>query len=113
MTAPPITPGASRSATHRHTHHAVVAAAVAVLIAAGGYTAAGTFTQDQRSPESRAASSDYVTPGDTVMSELRKSVIGQYGPRQHAPAAAPYVRPSENVMRDLHESMAGQYGSAR
>jgi hypothetical protein len=126
MTAPPITPDAQRSnaarARHRRTRDTAVVASVALLIAAGGYAAANTFGPGPRSPESRAASPDYVRPSDTVMRELRKSVIGQYGARpspptrvarQHAQAAGPYVRPSEKMMRDLHESIAGQYGSAR
>ena len=100
MSASPITSTVSAGAHRHRMRNTAAAAGIAALIAVGGYAATNTFGPDAYDPP--------VTPTDGVMSELQRSVAGQYGS-----ALGEAASPAERVLRELQRSVAGQYGSGR
>ena len=111
MTSQPIAssrpaPSVSGSTRHRRLRTVAGIAAVAALLAAGGYLATTTIGPDAASPP-RATNTEVQTSAQKLR-ELRQGIAGQYGSR---PAADPVVNPSAQTLRELHQSIAGQYGS--
>jgi hypothetical protein len=111
MTSQPIAssrpaPSVSGSARHRRLRTAAAIAAIAALLAAGGYLAATTIGPDTASPP-RGSNTEVHTSAQKLR-DLRTSIAGQYGSR---PAAHPAVNPSAQTLRELRLSIAGQYGS--
>jgi HAMP domain-containing protein len=140
MTTQPIAssrPAASAPgpARQRRIRAAAAIAAVAALIATGGYLAITTSGPDATSPTpapgtevntsaqtlremrqsiagqygNQSAARAVVNPNAPVRRELRDSIAGQYRSR---PAAGTVVNPSAQVRRELRDSIAGQYGPA-
>ena len=108
MTSQPIAssrpaPGPAR---HRRIRTAAAIAAVAALIATGGYLATTTIGPDA-TPPTPAAGTD-VNPSAQTLRELHQSIAGQYGSQ---PATGTAVNPNAQMLRELRESIAGQYGS--
>ena len=99
---------ATGPARHRRIRTAAAIAAVAALIATGGYVATTTIGPDD-TPSTPVTSTD-VNASAQVRRELHQSVAGQYGSR---PTAGAVVNPNTQVRRELHQSIAGQYGPAR
>jgi len=99
---------ATGPARHRRIRTAAAIAAVAALIATGGYVATTTIGPHD-TPSTPVTSTD-VNASAQVRRELHQSVAGQYGSR---PAAGAVVNPNTQVRRELHQSVAGQYGPAR
>ena len=99
-------PSLSGPARHPRLRTAAGIAAVAALLAAGGYLATKTIGPDPASP-SRATNTEVHTSAQKLR-ELSRSIAGQYGSR---PAADPVVNPSAQTLRELRLSIAGQYGS--
>jgi hypothetical protein len=111
MTSQPIAssrpaPSVSGSARHRRLRAAAGIAAVAALLAAGGYLATKTIDPDAAS--SPRATNTEVHTSAQKLDELRRSIAGQYGSQA---AADSVVNPSPQTLRELHHSIAGQYGS--
>jgi hypothetical protein len=101
MSAPLVTSRVS-TGTHRHRmRNTAAAAGIAAVIAVGGFAATHTFGPD--------AYDAPVTPSDRTMSDLQRSVAGQYGPAARSDA----VSAGERVLRELQRSVAGQYGGGR
>jgi hypothetical protein len=100
MTAPLVTSPVSAGAHRHRMRNTAAAAGIAALIAVGGYAATNTFGPDAYDPP--------VGPSDRTMSELQRSVSGQYGP-----ARSDAVTPGERVLQALQRSVAGQYGGGR
>ena len=96
----PSAPGSG----HRRIHAA--AAAVAALIAIGGYLAIATIGPDATPRTARTGTE--VNPSAQALRELHQSVAGQYASRS---AAAAVVNPSAQARREMHETIAGQYRS--
>jgi hypothetical protein len=99
---------ATGPARHRRIRTAAAIAAVAALIATGGYVATTTIGPHD-TPSTPVTSTD-VNASAQVRRELHQSVAGQYGSR---PAAGAVVNPNTQVRRERHQSVAGQYGPAR
>ncbi len=111
MTTQPITPSrrapsAPGPAHHRRIRTAAAIAAIAALIATGGYIATTTIGPDA-TPRT-AATATNVNPSAQALRELHHSIAGQYRSR---PAAGTVVNPTAQVRRELHQSIAGQYAS--
>jgi hypothetical protein len=100
-------PGAPGPARHRRIR---TAAAIAALIATGGYLATTTIGPDAAPPAPATGTGTDVNPSAQTLRELYQSITGQYGSRS-APDAT--VNPNAQVRRELRESIAGQYGPAR
>ena len=93
-------------ARRRRIRAAAAIAAVAALIATGGYVAITTIGPDAPTPT--VATKTEVNPSAQTLRDIVQSVAGQYGSRSAAGAA---VNASAQTLRELHESIAGQYGS--
>jgi hypothetical protein len=93
-------------------HHHLRTAAIAAVIAAGGYVATTTFGPDSIPVTPATPTSAEVAPSDQLRRALRESIAGQYG-TQATPARGATMNPTVDVRRALRESIAGQYGGAR
>jgi hypothetical protein len=101
-------PSAPDPARHRRIPTAAAIAAIAALIASGGYLATTSIGPDATPPT--AATGTEVNPNVQTLRELHQSIAGQYGSRS---AAGAVVNPSAQTRRELHQSIAGQYGPTR
>ena len=110
MTSQPIASSrpAPSPARHRRIRAAAAIAAIAALIATGGYLATTTIGPDA-APPTPATGTD-VNPSAQTLRELHQSIAGQYGSQS---AAGAVVNPNAQVRRELHQSIAGQYGPTR
>ena len=99
---------ATGPARHRRIRTAAAIAAVASLLATGGYVATTTLGPDD-APSTPVTGTD-VNASAQALRELHQSVAGQYGSR---PAAGTVVNPSARTRRELDQSLAGQYGPTR
>jgi hypothetical protein len=93
-------------ARHRRIPTAAAIAAIAALVASGGYLATTHIGPDATPPT--AATGTELNPSAQTLRELHQSVAGQYGARS-APGTT--VNPSAQTRRELHQRIAGQYGS--
>jgi hypothetical protein len=135
MTSQPIASGRPAPSRHRRIRTAAATAAIAALIATGGYLAATTIGPDAAAPTaatgtdvnptaqtrremhqsiadqygSQSTAGITVNPNAQTLRELRQSIAGQYRGRP----AAGVVNPSTRVQHKLRDSVAGQYGPAR
>jgi hypothetical protein len=141
MTSQPIAPSRPApsvrgSARHGRIRTAAAIAAIAALIAGGGYVATKLISPDAATPPAatdtevhtsaqklrelrqsiagqygtQVAAGAVVNPSAQTLSELRTSITGQYGGHSGAGGT---VNPSAEVRRELRDSIAGQYGPAR
>ena len=99
----PSVPGPAR---HRRIRTAAAIAAIAALIATGGYLATTTTGPDATRPTPTTGTE--VNPSAQTLRDMLQSIAGQYGSR---PAAGALVNPSAQTLRDMQQSIAGQYGS--
>jgi hypothetical protein len=141
MTSQPIAPSRPAPSVRGPSRHgrirtAAAIAAIAALIAGGGYVATKLISPDAATPPaatdtevhtsaqklrelrqsiagqygSEAAAGAVVNPSNQTLSELRTSIAGQYGSDS---AAGGIMNPSAQLRRELRDSIAGQYGPAR
>ena len=111
MTSQPIAsgrpaPSAPGPARHRRIRTAAAIAAVAALIATGGYLASTTTRPDATRPTPTICTD--ANPGAQTLRDMLQNIASQYGSR---PAAGALVNPSAETLRDMHQSVAGQYDS--
>ena len=89
-----------------HRRIRAAAAAVAALIAIGGYLAITTIGPDATPRTARTGTE--VNPSAQALRELHQSVAGQYASRT---AAVAVVNPSAQARREMHGTIAAQYRS--
>ena len=92
-------------AGRRRIRAAAAIAAVAALIATGGYVAITRVGPDAATPTAATTTDN---PSAQTLRDMVQSVAGQYGSRFGAVAV---VNAGAQTLRELHESIAGQYGS--
>ena len=110
MTSQPIAsgrpaPSAPGPARHRRIRTAAAIAAVAALIATGGYLA--TTTTGPHATRPTPTTGTEVDPSAQTLRDMHQSVAGQYGSQAVANAT---VHPNAQLRRELRQSIAGQYG---
>ena len=108
MTSQPIASGRPAPSAPGPTRHRRIrtTAAVAALIATGGYLATTTTGPDATRPTPTTGTE--VNPSAQPLRDMLQSIASQYGSR---PAAGALVNPSAQTLRDMQQSVAGQYGS--
>ena len=119
-TPTPIAPGPSipGPARHRPARNAAAVAAVAALIAAGGYgavTILGTDAAPPRSvPAERSSPPNVATANDRAIEANRDTIAKLYGPQSATGVRAPTAPTArDRAINENRDSVAKLYGNAR